>query len=64
MKLTIENAVKVLEGIANHSSLTLNKAEHILVENALVLIKEVTTTDNVGEPELKQEVKKDEEITD
>ena len=40
MKLTIEGAFKVLNGVAEHPSLTLNKAEHVLISNSLILIKE------------------------
>lgn len=40
VKLTLEDAVKVIEGISNHPGLTLNKAEHFVVQNAIDLIKE------------------------
>ena len=61
MNLTIEQAVKVLEGISNHPSLSLNKAEHVLVENSLSLIKELIPSSE--DKELKNEELKNEKIT-
>lgn len=40
VKLTLEDAIKIIEGMSNHPGLTLNKAEHFVVQNAIDLIKE------------------------